>query len=317
MRGGRISAVLPLVAANLLWAGQGVAVKTLADSLSPLAIALLPLYFIALVALVLLCLDQGAAQRPRVAWRFRLQFFMAGVCGQLIAQAGMTFGISWSSAANGAILSLLIPIFGALLAVWLLHERLSMLRVVVLLSGLAGILLISPFESHARSTTHLHEFAGNMLIALGCLGSAFYNVYSKRLLAYFSGLEILLFSYLSATVFSLPVVFFVDPHCLTRVARLAPIQWSALLYLVVFLYGLSMVLFLRALKTVDVVIASASLYLTPLFGVVLAYGVLGERLAPQAVVGSSVILGATLLLFRFDAPLEKWESLLEKWESLP
>jgi drug/metabolite transporter (DMT)-like permease len=66
-----------------------------------------------------------------------------------------------------------------------------------------------------------------------------------------------------------------------------------------------MVLFLRALRVVDVVIASASLYLTPLFGVVLAYSILAERLAPQALLGAVMILCATLLLFRFDASMKE------------
>jgi drug/metabolite transporter (DMT)-like permease len=300
---------MPLMAANLLWAGQGVAVKLLAGALSPLAIALLPLYFIALVALVLLCVQKDVEQRFHAAWRFRREFFLAGICGQLIAQVGMTLGISWSSASNGAILSLLIPIFGALLAVWLLREHLSILRVVVLLLCLAGIFLISPLKSQARSASQVHEFAGNILIALGCVGSAFYNVYSKRLLTCFSALEILCFSYLSTTVFSLPALFLLEPHCLSSVARLTATQWAAFTYLAIFLYGLSMVLFLKALRMVDVVIASASLYLTPLFGVALAYSVLKERLAPQAVLGSGIILFATLILFRFDTPPDGSETI--------
>ena len=213
---------------------------------------------------------------------------------------GMTLGVSWSTASNGAILSLLIPIFGALIAVWLLRERLSTLRVGALLLGLAGVCLLSPLHSAVRSGTRTHEFAGNVLIATGCLGSAFYNVYSKRLLDYFSGIEILFFSYLSTTVFSLPVLFMFEPHCLSGLAQITLTQLAAFGYLAVFLYGVSMVLFLRALGTVDVVIASASLYLMPLFGVALAFSILGEHLGPRAILGSVIVLVATLILFRFD-----------------
>jgi drug/metabolite transporter (DMT)-like permease len=213
---------------------------------------------------------------------------------------GMTLGVSWSTASNGAILGLLIPIFGALIAVWLLRERLSTLRVGALLLGLAGVCLLSPLHSAVRSGTRTHEFAGNVLIATGCLGSAFYNVYSKRLLDYFSGIEILFFSYLSTTVFSLPVLFMFEPHCLSGLAQITLTQLAAFGYLAVFLYGVSMVLFLRALGTVDVVIASASLYLMPLFGVALAFSILGEHLGPRAILGSVIVLVATLILFRFD-----------------
>jgi drug/metabolite transporter (DMT)-like permease len=295
-----LSAALLLMVANLLWAGQGIAVKLLAGGLGPLAIALLPLYFITILGLGILATRGNVAQKFRAAWRLRREFFLAGICGQLMAQVGMTLGVSWSTASNGAILSLLIPIFGALIAVWLLRERLSTLRVGALLLGLAGVCLLSPLHIAVQAGARAHEFAGNLLIATGCLGSAFYNVYSKRLLDYFSGTEILFFSYLSTTVFSLPVIFVFEPHCLSSLAQLTLTQWAAFGYLAVFLYGVSMVLFLKALGTVDVVIASASLYLMPLFGVALAFSILGERLAPRTVLGSAIVLFATLILFRFD-----------------
>jgi drug/metabolite transporter (DMT)-like permease len=288
------------MAANLLWAGQGIAIKLLAGGLGPLATALLPLYFITLLGLGVLSVRRDRVRKFRAAWTLRREFILAGICGQLLAQVGMTLGVSWSTASNGAILSLLIPIFGALIAVWLLNERLSALRVSALLLGLAGVFLLSPLRSASGSAIRIHQLAGNLLIATGCLGSAFYNVYSKRLLKHFSGLEILFFSYLSTTAFSGPVLFTLEPRCLVSLIHLTLTQWAAFGYLAIFLYGLSMVFFLRALDMVDVVIASASLYLMPLFGLVLAFGILGEHLAPRALFGSAVVLIATLMLFRFD-----------------
>lgn len=298
-----LSAVLLLMAANLLWAGQGVAVKLLSGGLEPLAIALLPIYFITILGLGILATQRNVAQKFRAAWRLRREFFLAGICGQLTAQVGMTLGVNWSSASNGAILSLLIPIFGALIAVLLLHERLSTLRIGALLLGLAGVFLLSPMHSTAVSGTRTHELAGNLLIATGCLGSAFYNVYSKRLLNYFSGIETLFFSYLSTTAFSLPMLLILEPHCFNGLTQLTLTQWATFGYLAVFLYGVSMVFYLRALGTVDVIIASASLYLMPLFGVALAFSILRERLAPRSILGAAIVLFATLILFRFDYAL--------------
>jgi drug/metabolite transporter (DMT)-like permease len=295
-----VSAIFLLTGANLLWAGQGIAIKLLAGGLGALATALLPLYFITLLGLGILSLRSDMGDKFRAAWKLRREFFLAGIGGQLMAQVGMTLGISWSTASNGAILSLLIPIFGALIAVWLLRERISTLRIGALVLGLAGVFMLSPLHSSWGSGTRSHQLAGNLLIATGCLGSAFYNVYSKRLLKHFSGLEILFFSYLSTTVFSLPVLFMLEPHCLSDLVHLTWTQWAAFEYLAVFLYGMAMVLFLRALSMVDVVIASASLYLMPLFGVALAFSILGERLAPRSFLGSAIVLIATLILFRFD-----------------
>jgi len=293
-------AILLLMAANLLWAGQGVAVKLLSGDLGPLAIALLPLYCITLMGLGILMLRGEIIQKFRAAWTLRQEFFLAGICGQLMAQLGMTLGVSWSTASNGALLSLLIPIFGAVIAVWLLQERLSTFRLVALLFGFVGVFLLSPLHRASGPGTPTHELAGNLLIAIGCFGSAFYNVYSKRLLEYFSGVETLFFSYFSTTVFSLPVLILLEPKCLADVAHLTFSQWAAFAYLSVLFYGVAMVLFLGAVRSVDVMVASASLYLMPMFGVALAFSILGERLAPRAILGSIIVLIATLMLFRFD-----------------
>lgn len=295
-----MGAIMLLTAANFLWAGQGIAVKLLEGSLGPLAIALLPLHCFTVLGLLAFAFSGNLPGRLRAAWRFRREFFLAGICGQLIAQVGMTLGVSWSTASDGAILSLLIPIFGAILAVCLLRERLSSFRVSALLLGFAGVYLLSPLHHGTGHRSPSHELAGNCLIAIGCFGSAFYNVYSKRLLNQFSAFEALLFSYLSTTIFSVPVLFLLEPHCLESLKGLSSAQWDAFLYVAILLYGVSMVLFLRALDSVDAIVASASIYLLPLFGVGLAFGILGERISARAVVGSCVVLLATLVLFRND-----------------
>ena len=54
------------------------------------------------------------------------------------------------------------------------------------------------------------------------------------------------------------------------------------------------------LQFLDVTVASASLYLVPLFGVALGVTLLGERLSPVALIGAAVVLCATVLIMRFD-----------------
>ncbi len=154
----------------------------------------------------------------------------------------MTVGVSWSYAADGAILSLLIPILSALIAATLLKERLSVLRVMSLLLGVCGVLLLAPGGSSAMMGASIHPFAGNLLIAAGSLGSAFYNVYSKRLLDRFSSLEILFFSYLATVLAGLPMLMAFEPDCLVRMAHFDLTRWTAFSYLAIFFYGVSMVL---------------------------------------------------------------------------
>ena len=66
------------------------------------------------------------------------------------------------------------------------------------------------------------------------------------------------------------------------------------------MYGASMVLFFYALEHLDVTVASTSLYLVPLFGVALAAAFLGERLSSIAIFGAAIVLGATVLIVKYD-----------------
>jgi len=281
-------AIVLLVIANLLWAGQGVAVKMLSGRMAPIPIALLPLYLATLlISPVILWKLRSDRCRLTAAWKHRNQF-------------GMTLGISWSLASNGAILNLLIPILSALIASLLLRERLTLLRVGALLLGLCGVILLSPLHSSTLTGSATHRLVGNLFIACGCLGSAFYNVYSKRLLSDFSEVETLFFSYLAATVSSIPMLFRLYPGCLSHFSTFTSREWAAFSFLAIFMYGVSMLLFFHALRHVSIIVAAASLYLVPVFGMVLAVTVLREQIGPRGIFGFGIVLLGMLAVLRND-----------------
>lgn len=212
----------------------------------------------------------------------------------------MTWGITKSLASNAAILNLLIPVLTAVLASFMLRERITFLRVVCLLVGLAGVFLLSVQDLKQSSFLQSNYLAGNLLILAGCLGSAFYNVYCKGLLQRFQEIEILIFSYVTASVASVPLLIWVEPFHWTQLTALDLRGWLAFVFLAIFMYGLSMLLFFYVLQHLPVTVASASLYLVPVFGILLAASFLGERLTPVAIAGTSVVLLSTIAIMRWD-----------------
>src|SRR3954452_3219403 len=90
--------LLVLALANLMWAGQGSAVKILegdssqADRLGPIAITFLPFYVATLLLVPLLIWrrvqDPRAVRPSRADW---WKFAIAGIGGQVVAQLGMTW----------------------------------------------------------------------------------------------------------------------------------------------------------------------------------------------------------------------------------
>jgi len=292
---------LLLALASLMWSAQGTAVKVLDRHWGPIAITFVPFYITTFLFVPLLLKlrseNPGAASLSARDW---VQFAIAGVAGQVLAQLGMTWGISKSLASNGAILNLLIPVISAVLASFMLRERITWLRVAALTVGLIGVVLMSISDWKLASFGEMRFLVGNLLILCGCLGSSFYNVYCKGLMRRFAEVEILIFSYITASLASLPLLIWVEPFSFGSFHRFDWQSWAAFAFLALFMYGASMLLFFRALQHLDVTTASASLYLVPVFGVLLAAVVLGERLSRLAIVGSAIVLAATVLIMKYD-----------------
>lgn len=300
-RGQTASYFLLLALASLMWSGQGTAVKVLDRHMGPIAITFLPFYittFLFVPLLLIMRRENPSAPRPSAGdW---VKFVIAGVAGQVLAQLGMTWGVSKSLASNGAILNLLIPVLSAVLASFLLKERITFLRIGSLTIGLAGVVLMSVSDWKQASFGEMRFLLGNFLILGGCLGSSFYNVYCKGLMQRFTEIEILIFSYVTASVSSLPLLVWVEPFSFHIFQRFDWQSWAAFAFLALFMYGASMLLFFKALQHLDVTTASASLYLVPVFGVLLAAVLLGERLSMLAFVGAAIVLIATILVMQYD-----------------
>jgi drug/metabolite transporter (DMT)-like permease len=290
-----------LALANLMWSSQGVAVKVLDRQLGPIAITFAPFWVTTVLLLPVLIRERRRnACRVTPTPRDWLSFAGAGIGGQVLAQLGMTWGITKSLASNGAILNLLIPVISAILASVMLRERLTRLRSVSFAIGLAGVLLMSIQDLRNSALLNSKMLVGNLLIFAGCAGSSFYNVYCKGLMRRFPETEILIYSYVFASLASIPLLIWVEPLRISVFADFDWRSWAAFAFLAIFMYGVSMLLFFHVLQFLDVTVASASLYMVPLFGVILGATLLGERLSAVAIAGAGAVLGATILIMRFD-----------------
>jgi len=299
---GRMLGYFTLLAmASLIWSAQGTAVKFLVRHMGPIAITFVPFYITTVLFVPMLIHKRRAnpaALRP--TWSDWGKFTAAGVVGQVLAQLGMTWGISRSLASNGAVLNLMIPVITAVLASFMLHEKLSLLRIASLAIGLVGVLLMSVPDLKESSFLEGKYIVGNGLILVGCFGSSFYNTYCKGLLRRFQEIEILIFSYITASIASVPLLIWVEPFHWSVFGAFDWKSWAAFAFLAILMYGASMLFFFAALEHLDVTVASVSLYLVPIFGVLLAAILLGERMGTLALVGSGIVLAATILIMKYD-----------------
>ena len=182
------------------------------------------------------------------------------------------------------------------MAFLLLRERMTRLRWLGFALAIAGVLVASGQDLRTADLGSRSYLGGNLMVFLGVLGSAFYNVYSKKMLRRFTPLEVLLGSYVFACLFLVPTALLAEPEGLAQLSQLSARGWTGLILLAVFQYCVSMVVFLTVLTRLDATQAALSNYLIPMFGVIIAWLLLDERLNPAAIAGGLLVLASTLLV---------------------
>ena len=207
-----------------------------------------------------------------------MAYVALGVLGIIPPSVLLSWGIAHSSAANAAILSLTIPVLMTLLGVAMLGERLTPIRVLCLALGLAGTLLISTGDL-ANASFGRSVLIGNLVILVGGLGSAFYNTYSKELLAHDSELDVLIYSYVVGARGVRGDFRLVEQKPFFDVTGYGASTWWAVLSLGLLPWGLAMVLWMWVLNRLDVGQVSASIYLLPFFGLGLSVVTVHDRIS--------------------------------------
>lgn len=290
---GRLRDWSLLLACNLMWASQFAMVKLVQERMGPLFAVTFPM---AIATLLLF----PFAKRKWPASRLG-PFLLLGVGGQVTAQLFVTWGVRLSLASNAALISLALPICTALMASVLLGERMTKLRWASGALALAGVLACSGVDWKELNLTGRQYLAGNLLIFGSVLGSAFYNTYSKRLLTAYSELEVLLFSYYGVMAVLIPITLASEPDTARAMLTFDWKTWIGLAILAIFQYFLSMVIFLNVLTRLDATQAALSNYLIPFFGILLAAGILGERVTWQMAAGGLLVLAGTVIATIFDS----------------
>ncbi len=221
--------------------------------------------------------------------------------GLIPGSAVLAWGTEMSTASNAALLYLTLPVITAVMAVTILGEKMTLVRWGSLGLALVGVLIVSGPDWHSASLRSMKFLEGNLLILAAITGSAFYNVYSKRLLKHYSPVEVLVFGYLTAAGLSVPLVLGMERRSIAAVRDYTLGVWVSIVVLSVLSWGLAMVLWLYLLKRLDVSQASVSIYLLPLLGVLFSAVLLKERITPAMLVGGALTLSGTILITTMDA----------------
>jgi len=203
------------------------------------------------------------------------------------------WGAGRSLAANGALISMTVPILTAVIAVIILSEKMTIGRVVSLVIALAGVLIIS--DIHWGKLNFLGGYlVGDLLLLGGAICNSIYVVFSKRLLTIASPTVLLFWAQLLGFLGTLPFLL-VEGLDLKAVLNYRWQTWLSLVFLGVVYFALAMIIFYRILVRLDAGQIMVSNYLQPFFGVLMAAILLSEKVTVTMVIGGLLVIGGTAL----------------------
>ena len=292
-----------LILCNLIWASQYSMVKIVQEQMGPVFATFFP---VTLATLMLIPIVRREMQQGNAAPVLKgdvKKFIVIGICGQIPAQLFITWGVGLSLASIPSLLALTLPVFTALMAYLILGERMTLLRWISFALALAGAIECSGINWGELSVGNLRFFFGSVLVFGGVLGSCFFNVYSKKLLERYSPLQIILYSYYTTVACMLPITLYTEPQGFLHLPHFSLRIWIGLIELALFVYFLSMVIFLYVLTRLEVTQAALSNYLLPFFGLVLAALLLHEKLTKFMIIGGVLVLASTLVVTVYEESL--------------
>ena len=315
MSTSRLVNLIALVLVNVMWAAQYPAYKIASDHMGVASLNFWTLTFSLVLLAPFLIVQKRRTPRVDSArlvnWSFIWKFLLMGLIGIVPPSVLMAWGIERSTASNGAIISMTIPVLMTLMSIFILGERVTALRAISLLLALAGTVMISRGDI-AHGSFDRAMLIGNIGIFVAGIGAAFFNTYGKKLLGQYTELEVLVYSYVSGCMGCAVVALVMKEKPFYDVFAYPLRSWAAILVLGLFSWGIAMVLWMWVLNRLDVSQVSVSVYLLPVFGVILSAFTLNEKLTVAQAIGGGLVFLATFLTSEWESRRSKLEVVADQ-----
>lgn len=171
-------------------------------------------------------------------------------------------------------------------------ERLRTTQVAGALVALLGCLMVTGVVTTRGIEYHADHLAGDLLVVLSAVCWAVYTVMAKPVVVRMGGF--------AATAWTL--VFGAVETAILWLIMPAPAVWPAdgpawgvVLYLAIFPSGIAFFAWYEAMDRIELSLLNVMQYLTPVFTIILAWALIGERLSWLNGAGVVLVLGGVLL----------------------
>lgn len=234
----------------------------------------------------------------KVAPKDLMMLSLCGFFGFAANQALFYEGLNLTTPVDASIIHVTNPIFVLIFASMLIHEKVTMTKVMGIALGAGGALILILYGKMVSMGTN--SFKGNILVMLNMLCYAMYLVLIKPVVAKYHTMTILkwvsLFGLLFMIPFSVPGIIGLHLQAITIN------EWLGVGYIVVLNTFLAYILINFALKTVEASMVSFYTYLQPVVASIMSVSLGTEIITMPKIIAALLIFGGVFLVNRAKKP---------------
>jgi len=233
-------------------------------------------------------------------FRFKLKEFLFCIFGGLTGIFAYNYfflkGLSITMASKASIIVAINPVLSVIGAVILFKENVNLKQVVgIILAFLGIILLITKGKINTILTGGFNK--GDIFILFAAVSWSCYTLFGKKVLVNVSAIESTTYSVLWGTIILFPL--FLSEN-LGNFYHINAKSLLSILVLSVLATVLGFIWFYDGIKKIGASKTVVFIYLVPVFGVLIGFILLGERLSLAALVGGMVTITGVFIVNKFS-----------------
>jgi len=217
------------------------------------------------------------------------RFVVCALTGVVINQMLFIKGLTLTSTIHAALLMLITPLLISVLALWWLREKFTYIKLLGLLLGVGGALLLIL----SRDASGVASVSGDLLILVNAISYAIYFIMVKPLTSRYTPLHVIRWVFTFGFVLIVPFSWQDAQQAAWQSATLS--QWSALASVVICGTFLTYSFNSYSLKHLGAATTGSYIYTQPVFAAIIAALFLHEGFSIEKAVAGALIFGGVYL----------------------
>lgn len=220
-----------------------------------------------------------------------VKFILCALCGIALNQTFFIKGLSLTQPTHAALLLLITPILISLAAAYVLKEKLSAYKIIGLLLGIAGAVILISTRQNSSGATNI--IWGDIFIILNAIVYAGYFILVKPLMQQYNPVHVIRW------VFTIGF-FMVLPLGVTELGQInftsfSAIEWSCISLVVITGTFFAYLFNIYGIKTLGAGITGAYIYTQPVFAAIIAAVFLHDKMDLYKIIAALLIFSGVFL----------------------